>query len=293
MRPKRVYCTAARYRCGRGWFASCVVALALVATTGCAIPGPDTAVPADESSSPAAPASTASTAPVGRAPRTGPLTPLDAERISAAQRSAIEALGDSGAVEPSGSHAHGHGVLSSTIEVPLLTGDAATFNDQWMRAQRATTRFDTVDELGRAGFVRASAPGPGVGTHWVRWTQVAAPFDPAEPSMVLLDETVEPPRLVAFVYWLQWPVEPIGFAGGNDHWHQHTGLCVVNGWVDREEAGGPDRCAGTYLAGGDLWMLHAWVVPGFENRLGRFANVHPALCPSRYGTPDIARCPDV
>ena len=140
--------------------------------------------------------------------------------------------------------------------------------------------------------MRASAPGPGVGTHWVQWSQVAKPFDPAHPAMVLYDETSEPARLVGYSYWVQSPTEPIGFAGPNDRWHQHTGLCVVNGWVDREEAEGPATCAGTYLAGGDLWMLHAWVVPGLENRLGKFASIHPSMCPSRFGTPDIVRCPD-
>ena len=109
--------------------------------------------------------------------------------------------------------------------------------------------------------------------------------------MLLFDERRQPAVLVGYSYWLQSPTEPEGFAGYNDHWHQHTGLCVVNGWVDREEASSPTACAGTYLAGGDLWMLHAWVVPGYRNRNGRFANTNMALCPSKYGTPDILRCP--
>ena len=91
---------------------------------------------------------------------------------------------------------------------------------------------------------------------------------------------------------MQSPTEPVGFAGTNDHWHQHTGLCVVNGWVDREEAASPARCAGTFLAGGDLWMLHAWVVPSFPDRLGKFATFNPVLCPPAVGTPDISRCPE-
>lgn len=225
--------------------------------------------------------------------RTGPLTPDDPERITAADATAIELLGSTGATEPSSMHAHGHGSAAAVVEFPLFTGDAATFGAQWLAAQSAVPRFDTVEEARALGFVRASAPGPGVGTHWVRWQQVLLPFDPAEPSMLLFDESMTPATLAGFVYWVSRPTEPDGFAGGNDGWHQHTGLCVVHGWVDREVAGGPDRCAGTYLAGGDLWMLHAWVVPGLENRLGRFANIHPSLCPPRYGTPDIARCPDV
>jgi hypothetical protein len=67
---------------------------------------------------------------------------------------------------------------------------------------------------------------------------------------------------------------------------------VINGWVDREESTGPEQCGGLYLAGGDLWMLHAWTVPRFANRDGRFATYNPMLCPAAAGTPDISRCPD-
>ena len=55
---------------------------------------------------------------------------------------------------------------------------------------------------------------------------------------------------------------------------------------------GPDACADTFLAGGDLWMLHAWPVAGYDNTDGQFATFNPKLCPPIAGTPDIARCPD-
>ncbi len=152
-------------------------------------------------------------------------------------------------------------------------------------------RLDSIDEIEALGYVRSSAPIAGIGSHWVRWPQLAEPFDPAQPSMVLFDESREPARLVGYSYWVQSPTEPEGFAGSNDHWHQHQGLCIVNGWADRERSTGPDACAGTYLAGGDLWMLHAWPVDGYENTDGRFATFNPKLCPSIFGTPDVARCP--
>ena len=99
-------------------------------------------------------------------------------------------------------------------------------------------------------------------------------------------------ELAGYSYWLHDDAEPQGFAGPNDHWHQHQGICVVNGFVDREGAAGPDVCAGTYFGGADLWMLHAWVVPGWENRWGPFTTMNPSLCPAVAGTPELARCPD-
>lgn len=231
------------------------------------------------------------TAPPSSTIRTGPMTPTDPSRISITEAAAIVELGRSGADVPHGEHVHGHSDGTRELEVPLFTGDAATLANQWLAAEASVPRFDTLDEARSLGYVRASAPSPGVGTHWVLWSQIAKPFDPAWPAMLLFDETEDPDTLVGYSYWLQSSTQPDGFAGPNDHWHQHTGLCVVYGWVDREESAGPEACAGTYLAGGDLWMLHAWPVPGWENRLGRFASIHPTLCPSRYGTPDIVRCP--
>jgi len=220
--------------------------------------------------------------------RIAPLTPRDPNRITEVDRAAIAAIAESGAFDPPDAHGHSHGASSF---MPLLTGDAATFANQWLAAQRSTDRFDRLDEIKALGYVRSSAPIAGIGSHWVLWPQLAKPFDPSNPTMVLFDESKQPAQLVGFSYWLQSPTRPEGFAGPNDHWHQHQGLCVVNGWVDRERATGPDVCAGAYFPGGDLWMLHAWPVGRYPNRDGNFATVNPTLCPGN-GVPDIARCAD-
>ena len=117
----------------------------------------------------------------------------------------------------------------------------------------------------------------------MNWTLIDAPFDPARPAMLLFDERDKSPVLVGFSFWVRSGGEPPGFAGDNDLWHRHTSLCIVNGWVDRESESRA-ACAGHLLAGSDLWMLHAWVVPGWENRWGNFAVHNPALCPSASGT---------
>jgi hypothetical protein len=36
-------------------------------------------------------------------------------------------------------------------------------------------------------------------------------------------------------------------------------------------------CPGTWLNGGDLWLLHAWVVPDLPNADGRLAPTNPAV----------------
>ena len=210
-----------------------------------------------------------------------------------AQEDAVERLAATSHALP-GEHSHGHGHLFGPAqEVPLDPSDAARFAPQWAAAVAALPALDTTEEAAAAGYVLSSTPAPGVGVHWVNWQLIAHPFDPARPSMLLFSRVKGVDRLVGFSYWVQADVPPEGFAGPNDQWHTHSGLCVVNGWVEREEVASPSGCVGSWLAGDDLWMLHAWVVPGYRNRWGSFAQSNPTLCPTG-AVPDLASCtPDV
>jgi hypothetical protein len=209
-------------------------------------------------------------------------------RLAAGEAEAIRALGNTGAGIPAdASHAH----TEVIAEVPLSPDDLQIFNAQVSDARAAIPSRDTEEKAASLGYVRATAPAGGIGTHWVLWSQIAKPFDPATPSMLLFDERKNPPVLVGYSYALQSSTRPEGFAGPNDHWHQHRGLCVDDGWVVREQASGPSACDGTYIAGGDFWMLHAWFVPGWDNRKGEFAPFNPKLCPPVVGTADVNRCP--
>jgi hypothetical protein len=219
-----------------------------------------------------------------------PVSEAQPTRLASGQAEAIVSLGRTGAGIPTSDAGHAH--TDSVTEVALDAVDAPDFERQWSAAQDAIALHDTQDEASKLGYVRATAPAGGIGTHWVLWSQIAKPFDPAVPSMLLFDERRDPAVLVGYSYALQSPTRPDGFAGANDHWHQHRGLCVDDGWVVREQTSGPDACGGTYIAGGDFWMLHAWVVPGWDNRKGDFAPFNPKLCPPVVGTPDVNRCPD-
>ena len=225
--------------------------------------------------------------------RIGPLTPRDADRITPDQRRAVADLAAAVADEAPGPAAHhmdGADIATATT-VPLTADEQALFDQQWAAAVAAVDDLDTPAELAAAGYVQAAVQGAGVGVHYVDWTLVDRPFDPARPAMVLVDERGGRHDLVGFSYWIHALGSPDGFAGPNDVWHQHTNLCIVNGWVDREMAATAEDCAGDFLGGADLWMLHAWVVPGHENRWGRFATFLPSLCPAAAGAPDVGRCP--
>ena len=81
---------------------------------------------------------------------------------------------------------------------------------------------------------------------------------------------------------------PAGFVGPNDHWHRHSNVCVQfnNGKIGVPFAADqnitPQECADVH---GDfmqktVWMVHAWVVPGWESPQGVFShdNLH-VYCP--------------
>jgi hypothetical protein len=162
----------------------------------------------------------------------------------------------------------------------LTERESRDLDDQIAVASAARTRFDTVVEAEAMGYVRASGVTDGTGAHWVKWSLVDKPFDLENPSMLLFDELKrgEPMELIAYSYWVASEHPPEGFVGGTDEWHSHLGMCFDNGWLKNDNI--PDRrsCAGDWINGSDLWMLHAWVVPGLDNEYGVFHNVNPLLC---------------
>lgn len=221
--------------------------------------------------------------------------PADTDALPAAlpesEVAAIVALGETGAGRPPAEDGHHHhGGSHSAAEVSAA--DQPQLDAEIALARSVLDTFDTVEKAAARGYVLATSPSPGIGTHWVRWSQIPEPFTPGNPSMLLFDHTRSPPVLVGYSYAVQSKREPLGFTGKSDEWHRHAGLCVaLTGWVIRERSTGPDACEGSYIAGGDFWMLHAWVVPGWENADGMFAPANPKLCPPKTG-PDFLLCAD-
>ncbi len=77
---------------------------------------------------------------------------------------------------------------------------------------------------------------------------------------------------------------PDGFAGPNDRWHQHNqngGLCFgKSGGVIGGESMTQEDCqaiGGQKRELTDIWMVHDWIVPGWECTWGAFAGECPEL----------------
>jgi len=231
--------------------------------------------------------SATSAAPERTDPTTTTTSAVAAPRLSSAQDAALVRLAAlSEPIDPAVAGAHDHPVTFASVLSPT---EQATFDQQLREARAAATRFRTTADAAAAGYVQSPAQIPGVGTHWVNWELVDRPFDPAYPAMLLFDQSpLHDTRLAGFSYWVRSTDPPEGFAGPNDVWHRHSGLCFVNGWNVRENVPAKDQCAGQWLNGSDLWMLHVWIAPDAPNRDGVFAPRNTALCP-----PDFAQLPDV
>ncbi len=179
---------------------------------------------------------------------------------------------------------HGRGGAEHAIRVRGSTG--RTLVRQVGAAADAACSLMTPADAQRAGYVRSSVDAPGVGSHWTNWRYVDAPFDAARPSMLLYARRGGTDRLVGFSYWVRSRHAPTGFAGAADRWHRHVGLCFdPSGRFEREGMIDQSDCPGDWLSGSDLWMLHAWIVPGAPNPWGLFAPLNAKLCP-----PDASAC---
>lgn len=203
---------------------------------------------------------------------------VDRSRLPPEEAAALAALAWSrtGSVDVTADHDHGE--AGSAAE--MSSAERTTLEAQLATATATVPRYRTPAQAEAAGYVQAGPFVNGVGAHWVKWSVVDRPFDPATPSMLLYEEIRHGQglELVGYSYWVSSTGPPEGFAGDTDVWHQHYGLCFENGWLALEDI--PDRgaCPGDWVNGSDLWMLHAWVVPGMDSMRGVFAAQNERLC---------------
>ena len=194
-----------------------------------------------------------------------------------------------GAIDHSG---HGRAGPQSPIEVHGAIAEALASGLR--AAAQIACELRTPADAQRAGYGLSAYFTEGIGTHWTNWRLVDEPFDPARPSMLLYGPHLGETQLVGFSYWVRTsdPSGPAGFAGPADRWHRHYGMCFDRtGLLQREDVRSPTLCSGVYLNGSDMWMLHAWIVPGDANVWGVFAPLNPQLCSRTVA--DINRCPGI
>jgi len=183
--------------------------------------------------------------------------------------------------EPGTASGHGHTGVSPHyyIDDPAVR---AQLGQELAVARETALRFPTAADAQAAGYTRATPYVPRIGAHWLKAGLLGNGFDPAEPEMLLYDGNGLDAKIIGLSYLALTDPEtpPEGFVGPNDPWHPHIGLCVagtrVLAAVDTSEADCRAR-GGRKSALDNLWMSHAWVVPGWESPWGTFSAENPDL----------------
>jgi hypothetical protein len=176
-----------------------------------------------------------------------------------------------------------HGTRGMLVQKTLSASERVALEGQMRAARTVVDKFPTVVSAEAAGYHKSTPYVPCIGAHYTNVSKVGQ-FDPAQPSELLYDGTNPDSKIVGLSYLVLHPGgAPAGFAGPNDNWHQHNangGLCLKGGLV----VGGEDSTKAECEARGgrktvltDIWMVHAWVVPGFECSWGVFSGECPEL----------------
>ena len=149
-----------------------------------------------------------------------------------------------------------------------------------MTARTAALTYPTVADALAAGYTMVTTYLPLIGAHYIKGAIMDGTFDITQPEMLLYDGTSPKSNIVGLSYYMFSDTEPAPFAGPNDHWHQHIGLCIRDGVVVGGEQLSAEKCAARGGAKAGLnngWMIHAWVVPGWDSPEGVFSPEHQGL----------------
>lgn len=195
-------------------------------------------------------------------------------------------------------HIHTTGLASADESVetqPDQPLDAATRQkvaDQLIVARQVAMQYPTVADATKAGWILAGGFAPLAGAHYISFANSTGGMsptggvDPTKPGSLIYDGTSPTSRVVGLMYLSLSATQPAeGFAGPNDHWHRHSNVCIkygaggiqvpfpVDSDVTKPQC---DGVHGTFMRQ-TLWMVHAWVVPGWESPLGVFSHANPNL----------------
>ncbi len=188
-------------------------------------------------------------------------------------------------------------VLAERVpDKPLDHATHALLARQLVAARAVAMKYPTVADATAAGYhLVGGAFGPGSGAHYM--AGFSPGFDPSHPAALIYDGIHPTSVMVGLMYYSPGWSEPQGFAGPNDHWHRHSGVCLGKGGavLSRPDSGMTAlQCAnkhGFYMRVTG-WMVHAWVVPGWESPQGVFSHENPDLtcADGTFHTDSVGRC---
>jgi plastocyanin len=203
-------------------------------------------------------------------------------------------------------------LYESGVEIPkeleISREELARLVQQLDTVSAALAKFKSIHDACAAGFRPNTGQANNMGIHMGYKGEhhggAMEPFDPSRPNTLLFakkggelltrdeqgrcegDRWVGPDdyQIVGAVFKLPaTPEHPEGFAGPFDNWHVHFNACANPlHQNDGRLQGSRTRCeadGGTFVEEADHWMIHAYVVPEFDNPAGVFAMFNPKIWP--------------
>ena len=201
--------------------------------------------------------------------------------------------------------AHVHGVKAQDVaaesqpDQPLDTATRALLAQQLSAARDTAMRYPTVADALAAGYHLIGGFAPGAGAHYMggsRGGSFTGQFDATRPQSLIYDGISPTSQVVGLMYTGGAATSPEGFAGPNDHWHRHSGVCLrgadVLFPVDANVTEATCSAAGGRYMSTTTWMVHAWVVPSWESPAGVFSHENPNLrcADGTFDTDTVGRC---
>lgn len=209
-----------------------------------------------------------------------------------------------------GGHDDGHGSdhYAGVTKGMLSWDDCLEVSGQLDSALRWAQQYPTVGDAEAAGFHMSVPYVGGMGTHHTEpgtfgpddylspdydphnptfpGTRIDDVFDPRRPEFLQYGGNGDNAELVGMSWYVRTDdgMPPEGFAGDNDWWHVHQSLCHLEStfMVVGEDMSDAqcESIGGINLYLDDYWMVHAWIVPGWEHEPDVFINHHPCLLSS-------------
>lgn len=141
-------------------------------------------------------------------------------------------------------------------------------------------QWPTRGEAEAAGWSAQANYAEGMGTHHAFGSPLASTFTPKRPTFLQFDGNTPDAKLVGVSWFVSGSSDgpPAGFPGDNDWWHRHeylcqsgeTGIIIFDGPC-------PPGTNGSTIYLGNVWLVHAWIVPGWAHEPDVFTGHHPCL----------------
>ena len=181
---------------------------------------------------------------------------------------------------------HGHAFPEA-----ISRADRTELARQLTLAREVALQYPTVADAEKAGLHRAGPFSPGLGAHYINYGNAAGDADGVmsdddirKPIAWIYDGT-HPDSHVSGLFYTRGMQDATGFAGPNDTWHVHKNICIVQGANGIDTPLGADHSTTKpecdAIKGSLIkqtgYLLHAWVVPGYESPEGVFSHLSSTI----------------